>query len=203
MTALTVAVQAPGEEAAALLDKLRTLAEKLDVCGPVQRAWQLSFAALDPGSVPDTEDGGRLAMVDAAVAAWETVGQPYQAAVALAHAARVALAERGPAVRDEAAARLRRAALIAQRLGAVPLAAQIAELSRRAGAGVTAGEPGLTARELEVLRLVAAGQSNREIAAALVISPKTASVHVSNILAKLGAATRTEAAVKAHQLLLL
>ena len=66
-----------------------------------------------------------------------------------------------------------------------------------------AGDPVLTGRETEVLRLVAAGRSNREIAAALVISPKTASVHVSNILAKLGAATRTEAAVKAHQLLLL
>ena len=51
-----------------------------------------------------------------------------------------------------------------------------------------------------MLRLVTAGQSNRDIAAALFISPKTASVHVSNILAKLGAATRTEAAAKAHAL---
>jgi DNA-binding NarL/FixJ family response regulator len=51
-----------------------------------------------------------------------------------------------------------------------------------------------------VLRLVTAGQSNREIAAALFISPKTASVHVSNILGKLGAATRTEAAARAHAL---
>ena len=51
-----------------------------------------------------------------------------------------------------------------------------------------------------MLRLVTAGQSNREIAAALFISPKTASVHVSNILAKLGAATRTEAAARAHAL---
>ncbi len=51
-----------------------------------------------------------------------------------------------------------------------------------------------------MLRLVAAGQSNREIATALFISPKTASVHVSNILAKLGAATRTEAAARAHAL---
>jgi DNA-binding CsgD family transcriptional regulator/tetratricopeptide (TPR) repeat protein len=57
--------------------------------------------------------------------------------------------------------------------------------------------------DIEVLRLVAAGRSNREIAAALVISPKTASVHVSNILAKLATATRTEAAVKAHELGLL
>ena len=200
VTAATAAVQAAGEEATVLLDKLRRLAEKLDACGPVQRAWQLSFAALDPGTIDDTADGGRLAAADAAVAAWEAVSQPYQAAVALAHAARVALAERAS---HEAAVRLRRAAPIAQRLGAFPLAAQLAELGHRAGPGGDAGEPGLTARELEVLRLVAAGQSNREIAATLVISPKTASVHVSNILAKLGAATRTEAAVKAHQLLLL
>jgi len=51
-----------------------------------------------------------------------------------------------------------------------------------------------------VLRLVAAGASNREIAAELFISPKTASVHVSNILGKLGAASRGEAAAKAHTL---
>ena len=57
---------------------------------------------------------------------------------------------------------------------------------------------GLTDRELEVLRLVAAGRSNRDIAADLFISAKTASVHVSNILAKLGAANRTEAAALAR-----
>lgn len=202
-SAAVAAIQAPGEDAVALLDRLRTLAEKLDVCGPVQRAWQLSFAALDAAPGPTQEAGGeagRLAAADAAVAAWEAVGQPYQTAIALTCAARIALARR--AARD-AAARLRRAAPIAQRLGARPLAAQIADLARRAGTDGDAGDPGLTGRELEVLRLVAAGQSNREIAAALVISPKTASVHVSNILAKLGAATRTEAAVKAHELGLL
>jgi DNA-binding NarL/FixJ family response regulator len=57
----------------------------------------------------------------------------------------------------------------------------------------------LTEREQEVLDLLAAGRSNREIAAALFISPKTASVHVSNILAKLGAASRTEAAALARR----
>jgi len=50
-----------------------------------------------------------------------------------------------------------------------------------------------------VLRLLADGRGNRDIAAELFISPKTASVHVSNILAKLGAATRTEAAATAHR----
>jgi DNA-binding CsgD family transcriptional regulator len=201
VSAAAAAVQAPGEDATALLDRLRALAEKLDVCGPVQRAWQLSFAALDPVAVLGLEeDDGRLAVADAAVAAWEAVGQPYQAAIALTHAARIALAERAG---REATARLRRAARIAQRLGAAPLIAQVADLTRRAGTDADPDDPGLTSRELEVLRLVAAGQSNREIAAALVISPKTASVHVSNILAKLSAATRTEAAVKAHQLGLL
>ena len=57
----------------------------------------------------------------------------------------------------------------------------------------------LTSREREVLRLLAAGRSNREIAAVLFITPKTASVHVSNILGKLGAASRTEAAAIAHR----
>jgi DNA-binding NarL/FixJ family response regulator len=211
VSAVTAACQAPGQEAAALLDRLRTLAEKLDAFGPVQRAWQLSFAACDPRTVsevrpvPDSRDVpaaepsencGRLAAADAAVTAWEAAGQPYQTALALTHAARIALAGRAE---REAAVRLRRAAPIAQRLGADALATQIADLIRRA-AGTDRDDPGLTTRELEVLRLVAAGQSNREIAAALVISPKTASVHVSNILAKLGAATRTEAAVKAHSL---
>ncbi|MGW8974591.1 helix-turn-helix transcriptional regulator [Streptomyces platensis] len=59
---------------------------------------------------------------------------------------------------------------------------------------------GLTPREREVLRLVADGRSNRQIADALFISPKTASVHVSNILAKLGVSGRGEAGAVAHRL---
>ena len=58
---------------------------------------------------------------------------------------------------------------------------------------------GLTPRELEVLALVAEGRSNRQVADALFISAKTASVHVSNILAKLGVASRVEAAAVAHR----
>ncbi len=62
-----------------------------------------------------------------------------------------------------------------------------------------AGRPGgLTAREVEVLRLVAEGRSNSQVGRALVISAKTASVHVSNIIAKLGVASRGEAAAWAH-----
>ena len=208
--AAAAARQAPGDAADALLSKLRTLAEKQDVDGPVQRAWQLSYAAIDPlsddGAVGAASVAARLAAADAAVAAWEAIDQPYPAALALVGAARVALSG-GASGREAAAARLRRAAPIADRLGARPLADEIAALLPRAtgsATGTATGtEPerlGLTGRELEVLRLVTAGQSNREIATALFISPKTASVHVSNILAKLGAATRTEAAARAHAL---
>ncbi|WTG70194.1 LuxR C-terminal-related transcriptional regulator [Streptomyces sp. NBC_01547] len=58
----------------------------------------------------------------------------------------------------------------------------------------------MTSRERDVLRLVAAGSTNRKIAEELFISPKTASVHVSNILAKLGVTGRGEAAALAHRL---
>jgi DNA-binding CsgD family transcriptional regulator/tetratricopeptide (TPR) repeat protein len=120
----------------------------------------------------------------------------------------------GLAMREDAARRLRRAAPLAEGLHASLLAGEIAALARRtgitlndgncAGAARSAGggQPGLglTAREFEVLRLVAAGQSNQAIADMLFISRKTASVHVSNILGKLGAASRTEAAARAHAL---
>jgi DNA-binding NarL/FixJ family response regulator len=88
----------------------------------------------------------------------------------------------------------------------------VAQLARRARIDLTAvpeaeapvsaapgDQFGLTPRELEVLRLVAEGRSNRQIAEALFISAKTASVHVSNILAKLGVASRVEAAAVAHR----
>jgi DNA-binding CsgD family transcriptional regulator/tetratricopeptide (TPR) repeat protein len=208
--AAIAAGRAPGEEAAELIDRLRALAEKLDAFGPVQEAWRLTYAALDPaaglhlrpadGEPATDEEPDPLTVADAAVAAWEAVGQPYETAVALIHAARVALADRSS---REAKARLRRATPLVRQLGAVPLSAQIADLASRAGSDGTASAPVLTTRELEVLRLVAAGHSNREIAVTLGISPKTASVHVSNILAKLGTVTRTEAAVKAHELGLL
>jgi DNA-binding CsgD family transcriptional regulator len=198
VAAAMAAGRAPGDEAAALLEQLRTIAGKLDAFGPVQHAWQLSFPALagttaGPAGQPPLDP---LAAADAAAAAWQAAGLPFPAAVTLVQAARAALAARAT---REAADRLGPAEAIAARLGARPLQQEITGLSRRAGAGGDGDGAVLTVRELEVLRLVATGQSNREIAAALVISPKTASVHVSNILAKLDAATRTEAAVQAHE----
>jgi DNA-binding CsgD family transcriptional regulator/tetratricopeptide (TPR) repeat protein len=113
--------------------------------------------------------------------------------------------------REAAAGRLRRAAELAAQLGASPLLERITRLARQARVELPAGttvasQParfGLTERELEVLRLVAAGRGNRDIAAELFISPKTASVHVSNILAKLGVSSRVEAAATVHRLRLL
>jgi DNA-binding CsgD family transcriptional regulator len=122
--------------------------------------------------------------------------------------------------RDAAAAAVQEAYATADRLGAQPLAAEAAGLARRArltlvpatpgtGQAEQPGQPakadelarfGLTDREREVLALLAAGRSNPEIARALFISAKTASVHVSNIMAKLGVSRRVEAAAIAHRL---
>jgi DNA-binding CsgD family transcriptional regulator len=117
-----------------------------------------------------------------------------------------ALAEAGH--RPEAEREWSLALAVADELGAAPLASALRDLGRRARLARTAGDggaggsgsgpadvlAGLTGREREVLRLLVAGRSNREIAATLFIAPKTASVHVSNILAKLNAASRGEAA---------
>lgn len=156
---------------------------------------------------------------DTAAEMWRRLNRPYERALALVHAAQTVVASGD---REGVAVRLREAHPIATQLGTAPLAARIETLARRhqiplgrpgtaragsagpgtAGAG-SAGGVALTPREREVLRLVAAGRTNREIAAELFISAKTVSVHVSNILAKLGTATRGEAAAAAHRLSLL
>jgi DNA-binding NarL/FixJ family response regulator len=69
-----------------------------------------------------------------------------------------------------------------------------------AAAPTPAEQLGLTPREAEILALVAAGRSNRQIAQELFISPRTVGVHVSNLLAKLGVTGRVEAAAIAHRL---
>ncbi len=109
--------------------------------------------------------------------------------------------------RDEAREVLCRAAADADELGAALYRGWIDDLSIRANLplarGATTSEAPafdvLTAREREVLRLIAEGRSNRDIGEALFISAKTASVHVSNILAKLGVANRGAAAAVAHR----
>lgn len=135
------------------------------------------------------------------------------------HALRALDAAEGP-VHQRAHAQLRRAELLApidrrqaadalvaasdsaRSVGARVLQRRIDDLGRRLGlpradAPTSRGRVALTPRELEVLRLVANGRTNGEIGAELFISTKTASVHVSNILTKLGVSSRTEAAAYA------
>ncbi|MET9295239.1 AAA family ATPase [Streptomyces sp. NPDC003077] len=158
------------------------------------------------------------------VAAFRSVERPYELAwaclrwaEALLHAGDEATAGLdGRTPREAAALLLSQAHAAAVRLGARPLIDEVELLGRRARLSLApaekddpADEPagertadalGLTPREKDVLRLVAAGHSNRRIADELFISPKTASVHVSNILAKLGVSGRGEAGALAHRL---
>jgi len=108
--------------------------------------------------------------------------------------------------REQATVAARSAHEAALRLGAEPLQGAIEALARRGRLDLGARLPterglaGLTPRELEVLHLLVDGRSNRQIAEQLFISGKTASVHVTNLLAKLGVHSRLEAAALARQL---
>jgi DNA-binding CsgD family transcriptional regulator len=142
----------------------------------------------------------------AAVACWEGLGQPYDAAYAHWREAEALLA--GHESRKRAGTTLNRAHQVAVQLGAAPLLTEIEDLAIRGRIelGVAVTEPakpdsaesfaaplGLTRREAEVLVLLASGHTNRQIAQSMFISEKTASVHVTNILRKLGVTSRVEA----------
>ncbi|MEC7056877.1 AAA family ATPase [Streptomyces violaceochromogenes] len=156
------------------------------------------------GSTPDTWSE--------VVTAFEPLGRPYDLARVRYRLAESLLTCGGEDERERAAELLRLAHAAAGHLGARPLADAATALGRRARLplapaarpGPAPADPaealGLTHRERDVLRLVAAGHTNRRIAQELFISPKTASVHVSNILGKLGVSGRGEAAAVAHRL---
>src|SRR6266511_3154903 len=142
---------------------------------------------------------------------WERLERPPLAAYCRWREAEALVA--AGASRTEAGAPLREAHAVATRIGAEPLLREIQLLAERArldlAPPITDSQRerqsveeilGLTPREAEVLTLVARCYTNREIATALVISVKTASVHVSHILRKLGAPNRLEAAAIAHRL---
>jgi DNA-binding CsgD family transcriptional regulator len=174
------------------LDVVRGALETAKHIG-VRRAWQpVIEAALD-----DTADGWRRA--------WKA-SVDEEAPAHLAPYAGLRLAQHLVVSRDRAEARevLTSATDLAAKIGADLLTGRLTALAQRAGLSTeppTDGNrlAGLTAREVEVLQLVADGKSNGEIGVALFISTKTASVHVSNILAKLGVNTRGEAAALAHR----
>ncbi len=186
------------------IERVRIAAEH---AGPVEAAW-LATAEAELARGFGVNDASLWAR---ATAAWEAIDRPYPAARARLRAAE-ALAESGarePAAREAAAARR-----AADSLGAGWLVGELDSLAARARlpleapgdgspAPMSASDPpdpfGLTPRELEVLRLLAGGATNREIGSELFMAEKTASVHVSRILAKLDVRTRTQAAAVAHR----
>ena len=145
-----------------------------------------------------------------AARAWDGVERPPAAAYCRWRQAEVLVGVGAGRVESEVP--LREAYVVAERLRARPLLQELEGLARRARLHLTAPAQaahdddrrgtslGLTTRELEVLDLVAHGYTNREIATALVISVRTASVHVSHILGKLGAPDRREAVAIAGRL---
>jgi DNA-binding CsgD family transcriptional regulator len=147
------------------------------------------------GAVDLAEGDARSALVSLRHAwqLWYDLEAPYEAARARLL---VGLACRALGDDDTAAMELEAARGVFARLGAAPDLGRIDALTRPA---VSGGAHGLTARELEVLRLVAAGKSNREIAAALVISEHTVARHVQNIFAKLRVSSRTAAGAFAFE----
>ena len=150
----------------------------------------------------------------AVVAGWDALSRPYEAAYARWRQAEALLATKAT---KAAASVLRQAHRVTIQLGEQPLRQEIERLARRARINLApptaavnkaatspaAMQHGLTPREQEVLQHLVDGRTNRQIARALFISEKTASVHVSNIMGKLGATNRSEAAAIAHRLRLL
>jgi DNA-binding CsgD family transcriptional regulator len=142
-----------------------------------------------------------------AAAAWDRLTRPHRAAYARWRQAEALLAD--PAGRPAAIGELRTAAR--QAAQHVPLSIAIHDLARRARIDLSLPGPavppeqhapsafGLTEREIAVLRLLGQGKTNSEIGTALFISRKTASVHVTNILRKLGVESRVQAAAMAER----
>jgi DNA-binding CsgD family transcriptional regulator/tetratricopeptide (TPR) repeat protein len=181
--------------------------------GPEGRAW-LAFGKAEHTRLTGAGDP---AAWQAAVRAFG-YGDVYLQALARLHRAEALLGttvtgkdaapdhREDPALaRDEAIAELVAANQVAQRLGATPLAAAVAELARRGRLTVPGLAPArdhvdpFTPRERAVLTLVALGRTNRQVGEELYISEKTVSVHLSRIMAKLGASRRAEAVATAYE----
>jgi DNA-binding CsgD family transcriptional regulator len=212
LLAVALRVQADGAEAGALepdaarreADRLLRVLLRVAAVGDLPLPAVTQYAAVGAAEHARLAPGGPdPARWTAAAAGWEALGRPYEAAYAHWRAAEALAQARGD--RDELARCLVAAHGAAAGMGATHLAVSVRRLARRARVGL----PGvredeeafadLTAREREVLVLVAAGRTNREVAETLFISEKTASVHVSNILRKLGVGNRGEAAAAAFR----
>jgi DNA-binding NarL/FixJ family response regulator len=172
-------------EATAWLRLAEAEHSRLDGSGP--QAWNDAASAFDQLDRPYVEAYCRWREAEAHVAAGtsrSTAAAPAREAYAVARALRARLLQR-------------QLELLAQR--ARLYLEEPAESERAETLTLLASELGLTAREAEVLELVARGYTNREVAEALFVSVKTASVHVTNILRKLGVSSRREAAAVAQR----
>jgi DNA-binding CsgD family transcriptional regulator len=145
----------------------------------------ISLASGDPSAA--------LPVLRRAARAWQELDAPYDVGRAREL---VGLACRAVGDEEGAVLELEAARLTYEELGAATDLARLDALDRREGAQ---GAHGLTARELEVLRMVAAGRTNKAIAAELVLSVRTVDRHVSNIFAKLGVSSRASATTYAHE----
>jgi DNA-binding CsgD family transcriptional regulator len=208
--AADIAAGAPGDETrrSAQAERARALLARFDdrlakVTGTPPLRAQASRAGCVAELSRITGEPGAALWADAQ-RLWEEAQDPYSAAYARWRRAEALLTEGGD--RGEAERLVREAHAVVEELRAAPLREELEALARRArfevGAAAAAApsELDLTPRELEVLGLLALGRTNRDIAGELFISEKTASVHVSRILSKLGARNRAEAAAIAHRL---
>ncbi len=188
-----------GDEAAAA-DALGRLADVAARSGRPLAAASAALAAARVARAAGRADDAQ-ASAGAALRAFGRLGMPREVAEARAELARALAATNGGLALDEA--RAARAAF--RQLGAARSADAAGALLRELGAGTPAGPRGdgvdLTAREREVLGLVACGLTNAEIGERLFISPKTAGHHVSRILGKLGTPNRAAAAARARTVL--
>jgi DNA-binding CsgD family transcriptional regulator len=181
---------ATGDLSAARLaaDELSLIAD--DFGAPLLRA--VASHAMGAVQLAAGDSRTALAALRRAWTAWQELEAPYEAARVRVL---VGLACRALGDEESAAMEFDAAGWVFRQLGAAPDLARLDALSRR----TTATVGGLTARELEVLRLVAAGMTNREIAATLIISDHTVRRHLQNIFAKLGVPTRAAATAFAFQ----
>jgi DNA-binding CsgD family transcriptional regulator len=189
----------PSEEGSRLIAEIVRTASGAPFATPAGAA----HVALARGEAARFAGAGEDEAWEEAIVACRATDEPFLLAYALTRAAEAAVAAER---REEAAALLAEGLELARQSEAMPLVEEASALARRARlhpgpavARATADDWGLTAREQEVLALVADGCSNGEIAERLVISRKTASVHVSNILGKLGVSSRVQAAALAHR----
>jgi DNA-binding CsgD family transcriptional regulator/tetratricopeptide (TPR) repeat protein len=199
-----------GDEAAEreAVGRLEAFVMRAEACADEVRPVEVARLAVVSAHDARARGAADPALEAAAADAWRAVGRPYPLAAAQLRRAET-LVEHGE--RDAAAAQLAEVLDAADALGAPWLCAEAEGLASRARLPLRAADDappapasgedpfGLTPRERQVLALVAAGATNREIGAQLFMAEKTASVHVSRILAKLDVRSRTEAAAVAHR----